>query len=213
MGYKLFRLAARDWMICCGEYIIIISIISYLFYDSVLSFVILLPFCFFYAKRFKRKKYEQSRERLEKEFLQALQYMANSLAAGYSPENALADTIGELERTDMGSNTIIKELEIVNRHIISGKRMEDALFEFAGKSGIEAIRDFALVFSVSKKSGGSYTKAIVQCMNIINTTKQTEEEMRILIRGKQYEQRIKCIVPQGIILYISNFMRNIIRAN
>lgn len=202
MNNNLFRLSARDWMVCCGEYIIIISMISFLFYDSFLSFFILFPGIFIYIKHFKVKMYDKKKEELEKGFLRSLQSLSASLAAGLSPERSLYEAVYETEKTCGEKSVLVRELKIVSGQVLNGRRMEKALDDFAKKSDIESIKDFALIFNVAKHSGGSFVKAIARCIQMMNVTKETQDEIRILIRSKQYEHKIMSIIPLGIIAYM-----------
>lgn len=202
MEYKKFHLTVRDWIVCCGEYIIIISMISYLFFDSFLSLILLLPFFIIFEKRYKSKAYERRKEELKKGFLNSLQSISTSLTAGLSPENALVEAVWDMNKMYGDKSIIVVELQNMNRVIASGIRMEDAFFDFAKRSDIEAIYDFAIVFAVAKKSGGSLSETISRCIEVINMANETAEEMKILIRSKQYEQRIMSVVPLGMIIYL-----------
>ena len=202
MERKRFRMSARDKIICCGEYIIIISMISFLFYDSFVSFFLLFPMIIAYERRYENQLALKKREELEKGFLKALQSISTSLAAGLSPENAIIESVNDVERMYGKKEIIVEELRIIAGQIASGMRVEDALYDFADRCDIESVWDFALVFSIIRKNGGSYTKEISRCTQIINMSEQTKEEIKVLVRGKQYEQKIMSIVQLGIILYL-----------
>lgn len=202
MNYDTYHLSAREWLIICGEYTLIILLISYLFYDSYFSLFVLMPFIILFINWEKNKKCRKRRDELEKEFLKSLQSIATSLAAGYSPENAIKESYSDMEKMFGKKAIIVKELELINGRIASGDRLEDALYDFAKRSQSAPIEDFAIIFSIGKKSGGRFSKIISSCVEIMQQTKETEEEIKVLIRGKQYEQRIMSIIPLGIILYL-----------
>lgn len=202
MNYDNYHLAAREWMICIGEYIIIISLFSYLFYDSMLFALALLPFFVLYVKCFKEKRKAKRREELKEEFLKSLQSVSTSLVAGLSPENAFRDALSDMKRLYGERGYIVVELEAICRKITYGTRLEDALADFANRSAVETIRDFSVVFGAAKKSGGGFSHIISDCIDIMDEDRKTKEEAMVLIRSKQYEQQIMNIVPLGIILYL-----------
>ena len=189
-------------MICIGEYIIIISMISYLFYDSIRFIFFFLPLLPLYVKKRAERKKIRRKEELGEEFLRSIQSVATSLAAGLSPDNAFRQAHHEMERMYGPGGYIVIELREICRRISCGTRLEDALNDFAARSGIEAINDFAIVFATAKETGGSFSKVISDCVGIMEEERKTKEEVRVLIRSKQYEQRIMSMVPPGIILYL-----------
>ena len=202
MNYDSYSLTAREWLCIFGEYIIIILLISYLFYDSYFSLIFLSPLFIVFVKWKKGRKCKEGKDELEKEFLKSLQSVTTSLAAGYSPENAFIEARRDMEKLYGNRSAIVRELDLINGRIMAGDRIEDALFSFAQRVDSDFIDDFALIFSVAKTTGGEFVKIISSCILIMQQAHNTEEEMKVLIRGKQYEQRIMSIVPFGIIFYL-----------
>lgn len=202
MNYEIYKMTARDWIVCCGEYIIIISMVAILFYDSFFSLVFLAPFFVLFIHQVKIQKCKKRKEKLKEEFLNALQSISASLAAGFSPENAFNEAVVDLERMYGVKSLVVKEMKQIVRKSTLGGRIEDGLNDFAKRSAIDELRDFALIFAVAKKSGGSFAKIIGSCVQIMQTSKNINDEARVQIRGKQYEQRIMSIIPLGIIVYL-----------
>lgn len=147
-------------------------------------------------------KSENRKQELVNEFLKALQSISTSLAAGFSCENAFEEASNDMKRLFGGQSLIVNELELISRKVHMGIRIEDALFDFAKRTENEYIEDFALIFAVARQSGTGFAKAISSCVILMQANKQTENEAKVLIRGKQYEQRIMSIIPVGIILYL-----------
>lgn len=199
---KYYRLSLKEVVICLAIYVGIITCLSYLFYDSVLGFAVMLPFFFLYLKYKKESYYRNYKEELDREFLKSLQSMTASLAAGFSPENAFVKTQKDMSKMFGNKSVIYKELAILNRQVSCGISIEEALNELAKRTDSKRIKEFALIFSVSNISGGDFTKVISSCVDIMNLANEVREEARVLIRGKQYEQRIMSVIPIGILLYL-----------
>ena len=94
------------------------------------------------------------------------------------------------------------ELNKVNARVKAGVRIEDALFDLAKRTGVAEIYDFALVFSVASANGADCAAVISSCTRIMEAKRDAERESRILIRSKQYEQRVMCFILPGILAYL-----------
>lgn len=202
MSYDIYRLSAREWIIIIGEYLLIMSAIAFLFYDSWISLIFISPFFILFVNKETDKKRVKRNEEVDKEFLKALQSVSTSLAAGFSLENAFVEALSDMERMYGNTALIVNELRVINNSVSLGGRIEEALGDFAKRSGNEHIEEFALIFSVAKETGSGLSKVISSCLSIMNMTRDTEEEARILIRGKLYEQKIMSVIPIGIIAYL-----------
>ena len=202
MNYDKYKLNVKEWIILIISYLLIISMVAYIFYDSVICVLILLPAIIAYIKIFRIKKLGNLKENLDREFLEALGSLSASLAAGLSPENAFIEAEEDMIRLYGIRSLIVRELMIINRKVKAKGGLSDALYDFAKRSNSQAIEDFAIVFNVASNCGGGFTKVIQNCVTVMETDRQIKEEARVLIRGKQFEQKIMSVIPIGIILYL-----------
>ena len=83
-----------------------------------------------------------------------------------------------------------------------GENLKDALFELANRVRIPEVYDFAVVFSAAKEKGADFGAVISSCVSIMEEKRRAESEARVLIRAKQYEQRVMCAIPPGILVYL-----------
>ncbi len=185
-------------------------IAAWLFYDSFLAGFLFAPFFFFFAKAVSMAKKRKYSEMLTEGFLRALSSVSSSVAAGISPENAFVLAESDMEDLYGRKSAIVKELAMINSCTVMGQRLENALNDFARRSQIGEIYDFSVVFSVAKKNGSDISKVISSCTQMMEDRRQAENEARVLIRAKQYEQRVMCAMPPGILAYLrfssGNFM-------
>ena len=202
MRYKNYHLSKREWTLSIVEYIGIVLAAAYLFYDEPAAAGFMLPFGFAFIRLEKKKYYKNNQDKLKEQFLKSLQSLSTSLAAGLSCENAFYEAENDARHLYGENAIIVKELDIINVKIAFGERIEDALRSFADRYGIREIEDFAMIFQVAKDSGTGFSRIISNCTELMQTAKDIEEEMRVLIRGKQYELRIMSIIPPAIILYL-----------
>lgn len=202
MNYDKYRLSAREYIICLGKFILISITFSYLFYDSFGMILLSSPLCILYLKREKNNKLIYRKEQLKKEFLKAILSVSASLSAGLSVDNAFREAAVDMQRLFGKRECIVLELNSLCRKVSCGIRIEDALNDFAVRSGVDTIRDFALIFACAKESGGNLRNVIAKCVDILENEQKTKDEIKVLLRQKQLEQRIMSIIPLGIILYL-----------
>lgn len=151
------------------------------------------------------KKKEQTEKRLEQlnlEFKEGILLLSSFLSAGYSVENAFSSVAREL-------NVLYGEDGLVTRefnHIVSQIRMncpvEQALLEFAGRSGLDDVINFAEVFASAKRSGGELVSIISHTAEVIRDKVQVRQEILTMTAARQLEQKIMNMIPFFIVLYI-----------
>lgn len=202
MDYKEYKLSTKDWIIITLEFCAIVVVLGYVFYDSITAVILMIPLYFLFVKYEKEKRCIKLREELDGQFIKFLGAVAMALAAGLSVENAFRETVPDMERLYGEKSIIVRELKYINSQIAYGKRIDVALGDFASRTGSEQIADFALVFTVAMQSGTGFVKIIASCIKLMQTNMETREEILVLIRGKQYEQKIMSIIPLGIVLYL-----------
>ncbi len=196
------RLETKEWVMSASIYVALSVTAAWLFYDSIIAAFIFAPFYPFYHRAVIAVCSKRKTEQLTDGFIKSLNSVASSLAAGFSAENAFITAGADMEKMLGHGAVIVKELNIINSRVRTGVRVEDALFELAKKTKITEIYDFALVFSVAVKNGSDCAAVISSCIQIMEAKRDAQKEALILIRSKQYEQRVMCIILPGIIAYL-----------
>ena len=195
MNYDKYKFSAKEWILYGLEYLVISAVVAYLFYDSLLVFVILIFFSFIYFRIRKQKNKEKRIIELKNQFIQMISCMATSLRAGFSVENSLIEATKDIEKMFGENSVMAKELQNMIIQINLGMRIEELMSDFSDRTGVEEIKDFATVFSIAKKSGGKFSEIIERCSLMMVANRDTENQIEILISGKKYEQRILSIIP------------------
>lgn len=168
----------------------------------MLVFCILLPLGAAYPL-FRRKGLREERLfRLNQEFKEGIQILAANLSAGYSFENALANSVRELELVFGQSGMIQKEFDLMVHQIQMNRPAEQVLYEFGQRSGLEDVRNFAQVFNAARRSGGDLVEIIDHTAGVIRDKAQVKEEIANMTAAKRLEQRIMNMIPFCLIFYI-----------
>lgn len=180
----------------------LLSIISFLFYNSWLGILAGSPFLLLYYRLEYKKLLKKKTEKLEEHFKEALQSILSALKAGHSIENAFREAYKDLEYRFGNGSEMVKELLFINRQVKNNIPIEQLVERFGKRTESEDIKDFAHVFAIAKKSGGDMGKIMERTISIIARRMEIKDDIRILVAGKKYEQQIMNLVPMGIILYI-----------
>jgi tight adherence protein B len=154
-----------------------------------------------YIKIARKKAQKAAKADMLSAFADALQSMAAALEAGYSMENALAETLKDLRLLYAEHSPIVREFAYMTRSISNNETAENAINGFAARSGLEDVASFAEVFSNAKRTGGDLIKIIKTTCDIISQKAQTSTEIDTMISGKRYESLIMQLVPFGILVY------------
>lgn len=189
------------------KYILIISsvagIFSYIFYKSIIAFIIFMTPIYFYFKVIYRYLIKRRKQELTMQFKDFCLSLCAQLMAGYSMENAIKETYREMVQIYGNKSYICKELSTIlvklNINIVIEKCFED----FAIRSGIEEISLFAEIIKIAKRSGGNMIEVVKDAANSISQKLEVEREIRVIINAKKYEQMVMNVVPLFIVLYVN----------
>ena len=192
----------KERMISIAAYAAASVAAAWLFYDSVMAAFAFAPFYLLYQRAVNKVYSRKKTEQLTDGFIRSLNSVASSLAAGLSAENAFISAAADMEKLLGHRAVTVMELNKVNARVKAGVRIEDALFDLAKRTGVAEIYDFALVFSVASANGADCSAVISSCTRIMEAKRDAEREARILIRSKQYEQRVMCFILPGILAYL-----------
>ena len=202
VDYSTYRLTAGEWLLYGALGVGACGLASYVFYRSVVVFLILMPVgaCYPLYRRSNLKK-ERAR-RLELQFKEGIQVLSSFLSAGYSLENGLTLSIKELEILFGRREMITEEFRILSDGIRMNRPAEELFMDFGRRSGVEDVDNFAQVLSAAKRSGGELVEIIRQTAGIIRDKVQVKEEIHTMLASRIFEQRIMNLIPFLIVLYI-----------
>ena len=151
----------------------------------------------------KKKEHKEKRlEQLNLEFKEGILLLSSFLSAGYSVENAFASSARELAILYGEDGLISKEFRHIESQIRMNRSVEQALSEFAGRSGLDDVKNFAEVFAAAKRSGGELVSIISHTADVIRDKVQVRQEILTMTASKQFEQKIMNMIPFFIVLYI-----------
>lgn len=173
------------------------------FYRSFAAAFLLSPAGLYFLRIFGRQKEKEKRQRLRNAFKEAILSVAANLRAGYAVENAFRETLREMEILYGKEAAIYREFYRIVQGLANQISIETLLGQFAKRTKLAEIQEFADVFSIAKRSGGNLAEIIYETAGIISEKIEAEKEIQVLTAAKRLEQNVMFIIPFAIILYVN----------
>ena len=202
MDYDKYRMNKTEVLKYTAIYIGAALLISYAFYDSLYASAVFIPAAILYFKHVKEELKRARRERLIRQFKDMIDGVSTAMQAGYSAENAFRESYRDMLKLYGNESLIVSELESFFAKLDMGVALELILKDFAMRAGMEDITDFAEIFTIAKRNGGDMSDIIKNTVRIMKEKEETEKEIQVILSGRKFEQKIMCIIPFGIILYL-----------
>lgn len=202
MNYSRYYLSGKEWARIIVEYLVIDIAFSYLFYDSLPAFVVGLMGMFPYILYRKKGLSIKRKDVLREQFLELIGVVSGKMRGGMSCENAMVDSISDMEGMYGRGSLICKELKLIEMRLNHQESLSVILKDLGKRSGVEDIYEFAEVFSIARAGSGKMRAVIEDTSVMMREKNETESEIYVLISGKRLEQRIMCIIPLVIMIYL-----------
>ncbi|MFT4004463.1 MAG: type II secretion system F family protein [Lacrimispora sp.] len=202
LKYDEYILTPAQWGLYGLQGLAAGGVFSYIFYRSAAAFLFFIPLGIFFPLMKKKEHKEKRLEQLNLEFKEGILLLSSFLSAGYSVENAFSSSARELAILYGEEGLISKEFRHIESQIRMNRSVEQALSEFAGRSGLDDVKNFAEVFAAAKRSGGELVSIISHTADVIRDKVQVRQEILTMTASKQFEQKIMNMIPFFIVLYI-----------
>ena len=203
VNYDIYQFSIKEIVLFSLQGMCLIGCISYFFYHSIYAFLAGMPLLYFYFKRKKMACKKRRKEQLTLQFKDAIQSFSAALMVGYSIENAWREAYEDMKLLHKEEEDMMMEFVYMMRQMDNNGILENLLLDFARRTGISDIWDFAQIFAIAKRSGGDLNGIIKKSVDTICAKIQVKREIQIAIASKKYEQKVMSVIPIGIIAYIS----------
>lgn len=178
--------------------------LSYIFYHSVLVSLTICPLALVYPRLKSRQLCKRRQDILSLQFRDALYALASSVSAGKSVETAFKDAAQDLHLLYPEKDAyILQEFTTIILRLEMNTTVEEALRDFAARSGLEDIRSFAEVFATGKRSGGNMVDIIINTSNVIGEKLRIKEEINTLLAQRKLEQKVLNCMPVLLIVFLT----------
>jgi len=176
---------------------------GFVFYRNAIFSLLLCPLAFLYPRLKTREIIKKRKRELNIQFRDMLYALSTSLSAGKSVETAFRDVQRDLSVLYPDPETdIIWETEHIVRRLELNENIEDILADFARRSHIEDIENFADVFQTCKRTGGNIVEVIRNTSNVISDKIEIMQEIDTMLAERKLEQKVLTVLPVLIILLL-----------
>lgn len=203
IDYGSYTLSIREWITTVIVVGALFALMGYIFYEKLWVVMIVTLFSLL-APLWQRKNLLNKRKQiLNLQFKESIQALSSSLAAGRSAESAFREVASDLRLLYPDPNTyILREFDIINRRVENGDTLERAIEDFAQRSDVEDIQNFADVFITCKRTGGSLVEVIQRTATIIGDKLEIQQEIKVQISQKKFESQILNCMPVAMVLLL-----------
>lgn len=198
----MYRFSFVEYIRYIMEGVAILAVISYLFYERVMVFVILTPLLFWYMKIKKQLLCEKRKKELKLQFRDLCISISSSLSAGSSLTNAVISAYREMIEMYGEDSHISRELSLMIKSLKMNVPVESLFEKFAARADIEDIKTFSEILNIAQNGGGDMIKIMKTTADQIGDKVDIERDIQSIINAKKYEQTIMNIVPFIIIFYM-----------
>lgn len=175
---------------------------AYFFYRSVPAVLpMLIPGVLFI--KMEREKAAKSREnRLKQQFGECILSVGGAVKAGYAAENAFVESMRDMEMMYGEDSAILEELAQIKGGLENHLTLERLLQEMGQRTRLKEIQEFAEIFAITKRNGGSLSQIIQMTAHNIRTGVTMEEEIQTMLASRRLEQKVMNLTPFLLVLYL-----------
>lgn len=177
-------------------------LISILFFNSLIPMIFLSPAIIVLLKNKRVALKEKRQKTLRLEFKELMVSLAANMSAGYSLEKSMINSYDEMNSLFGDKCYMCQEILWMKKGLDMNVDPVELFADLGDRSGVFEIVEFAQVVSVGKKSGGDTIRIIKRMTDNITRKGDIENEIDTMVSGKRLEQRIMCLMPFGIIMYL-----------
>lgn len=178
------------------------GVVSFVFYRSMWVFLCLVPMGICYPLSVRKDLKKRRLEILQVQFKDAILSLASCLKAGYSVENAFIESLKETDRVYGKNSMISEEIRLIIYKIRLNRTVEEALSDFAKRSGLEDVKSFANVFLAAKGNGGELMRIIARTAEIISEKIRVQQDILTATASRRMEQKIMSTIPVFLVFYL-----------
>lgn len=185
-----------------GKGLLVTGLFAFFFYRSIWALPPMSLVGWLYLRRGRHHRRRRRNRQLLVQFKECIQAVAASMRAGYAVENAFLDSIGDVQSMFGEGCAMERELRQLRQGLGNNVTLEVLLAEMGQRCGLEEMQEFAEVFAIAKRNGGSIPVIIDAASNSIDRRLAVEEEMETLLSSRKLEQRVMNVMPFLIVWYV-----------
>lgn len=170
--------------------------VIYIFYERIIVSVIVGVICgFVFIPMRKNQVIKKRQQKLIGQFRGLLDALSTSIGAGKNMVDSFAAAADDLAVQFTTDSDIVKEVQMIRMGMNNNIPIENLLLNFAERSGLEDIYNFANVFATCYKKGGNIKDVIKNTATILGDKIEIQMELETMVSGQKNEQNIMLVMP------------------
>lgn len=172
------------------------GIVLYIFYEHIIVSIVAGAVCGVAFIPIRTQQVIKKRQqKLLMQFRGLLDTLATSIGAGKNMLDSFTGAIYDLSVQFSADSDIVKEVQLIVVGINNNIAVEDLLTNFADRSGLEDIENFANVFATCYKKGANIKEVIKNTATILGDKIEIKMELETMVSGQKSEQSIMLVMP------------------
>ncbi len=230
-NYKVYHMSVKEKVIYALAAFVVGAAVGYLFYGGIgvddygspttVTYVldILIPgltgiLC---AKLFipirKKQIINKNTKKITRQFRDMLAGLSTALGTGANVIDSFISVREDL-KIQYDGEFIIDELNVIIEGTNNNIRIEDLIYDFGLRSGVEDIKDFSEVFKITYRKGGNFKDIIKSTNEILGDKIEINEDIETTLSGNKMEQKLMIAMPIALVALIkmmsSDFAANFV---
>lgn len=204
VDYNIYVMDKNEKIIYIVLAALVIGVVGYIFYENIILTLLLMLFSLKFPDIRTKQIIDKRKRDLTIQFKDWLYSLSSSMSAGRSVESAFKESLNDLQIIYPDPQThIIKEVSLMVRRLEMNETVEDVMFEFAERTHIEDIMNFADVLKICKRAGGNLVEVVKSTSSVIGDKIETKNEIETTITAKKFESRIMSVMPIAMVALLS----------
>lgn len=204
IDYNTYVMPAGEKLLNIIKVLPAIYLLGFLFYKNHLLSALLCIGALFYPRLKVKAIIRKRKEELNIQFKDMLYSLKSSLWAGRPVELAFGEVSKDLCILYPDPSTpIIMESSLLVKKLEMNNTVESAFSNFAERSGIDDIKDFAEVLKICKRTGGNLVEVVKRTSAIISDRIEMEQDINTMLAQRNLERKVLNIMPVIILALIS----------
>ncbi len=203
--YNIYFTSVKEKILWFFIGMVVSGAVLYIFYERILVSVIAGAVCgFVFIPMRTGQVIRKRQQRLTTQFRGLLDALSTSIGAGKNMFDAFASAADDLAVQFSADADIVEEVRIIRMGLNNNIQIEDLLLNFAERSGLEDIYNFANVFATCYKKGGNIKDVIKNTATILGDKIEIQMELETMVSGQKNEQNIMLVMPVAFILLMKS---------
>lgn len=202
-NYNEYKPASKENLVFIGLAAFAFFAMGMLFYRSYIVALICCVFVVPARKIYIKFKIDKRKEKLMEGFKDVLYSISGAIAAGRQMPQAIHDASVQM-RNAYGDSDITSELKhIDNVYLHTHADIGELLLDFANRSGLEEIKQFADSYRVCKKCGADLEAVCLKSASLLLDKIDYQNEVKSLISQKKLDIILLTGMPIVVLMFLN----------